>query len=146
LNDEAHHLWDPDSAWNDAIEYVHQTIRDRSGGEIVSQLDFSATPKDNHGRTFQHVICDTPLGEAVDAGIVKIPVIGPGRRACGAPQRQRRRQVSAAPHDRIQTLATLKQEWEKSGKKALLFIMAEKTEAADQIARELNTSSLYSEA
>jgi len=68
LNDEAHHLWDPDSAWNDAIEYVHQTIQERTGGGIVSQLDFSATPKDDQGRIFQHVICDTPLGEAVDGG------------------------------------------------------------------------------
>jgi hypothetical protein len=25
---------------------------------------------------FPHVVCDTPLGEAVDAGIIKTPVIG----------------------------------------------------------------------
>lgn len=145
LNDEAHHLWDPDSAWNDAIEYVHQTIHDRTGGEIVSQLDFSATPKDNHGRIFQHVICDTPLGEAVDAGIVKIPVIGRGEGLVERP--------SENAADRFQQHLMIgykrwllsREEWEKSGKKALLFIMAENTEAADQIARELNSSSLYSE-
>ena len=145
LNDEAHHLWDPDSAWNDAIEYVHRTIHDRSGGEIVSQLDFSATPKDNHGHIFQHVICDTPLGEAVDAGIVKIPVIGRGDGLVERP--------SDNAADRFQQHLMIgykrwllsKEEWEKSGKKALLFIMAENTEAADQIARELNTSSMYSE-
>jgi type III restriction enzyme len=80
LNDEAHHLWDKDSAWNEAIEYVSEKIQEKSGEEsgIVAQLDFSATPKDNHGHIFQHVICDTPLGEAVDGGIVKIPVIGRG--------------------------------------------------------------------
>jgi len=145
LNDEAHHLWDPDSAWNDAIEYVHQTINDRTGGEIVSQLDFSATPKDNHGRIFQHVICDTPLGEAVDAGIVKIPVIGRGEGLVERP--------SENAADRFQQHLMIgykrwllsREEWKNSGKKALLFIMAENTEAADQIARELNNSSLYSE-
>ncbi len=76
LNDEAHHLWDPDSAWNEAIRYLHDTISSRSGGGLSAQLDFSATPKDNKGQLFKHIICDTPLGEAVDAGIVKSPIIG----------------------------------------------------------------------
>ncbi len=44
-----------------------------AGGGLVAQLDFSATPKDNKGHVFRHVVCDTPLGEAVDAGIVKTP-------------------------------------------------------------------------
>ena len=75
LNDEAHHVWDPDSAWNDAITFLNETGRKRGGG-LIAQLDFSATPKDNKGNVFQHVICDTPLGEAVDGGIVKTPIIG----------------------------------------------------------------------
>ncbi len=71
LNDEAHHVWDPDSAWNEAITHLHNTLRSRTGGQITAQLDFSATPKDNKSQVFKHVICDSPLGEAVDAGIVK---------------------------------------------------------------------------
>jgi hypothetical protein len=52
-------------------------FRERNGSEgICAQLDFSATPKDNKGQYFQYIICDSPLGEAVDAGIVKTPVIG----------------------------------------------------------------------
>lgn len=76
LNDEAHHLWDPGSAWNEAIQYLHETCLSRTGGGLVAQLDFSATPKDNSSRPFKHIVCDTPLGEAVDAGIVKTPIIG----------------------------------------------------------------------
>ena len=54
LNDEAHHVWDPESAWNEAIEFVDRSIRERSGSEgICAQLDFSATPKDNKGEYFQ---------------------------------------------------------------------------------------------
>ncbi len=145
LNDEAHHLWDPDSAWNDAIEYVHQTINERSGGEIVSQLDFSATPKDNHGHIFQHVICDTPLGEAVDAGIVKIPVIGRGdglveRPSDNAADRFQQHLMIGYERWRLS-----KQEWEKSGKKALLFIMAENTDAANDIASRLNSDPMFRE-
>ena len=76
LNDEAHHVWDPDSAWNEAIRYLHDTTMSRTGHGLVCQLDFSATPKDNKGQLFKHIVCDTPLGEAVDAGIVKTPIIG----------------------------------------------------------------------
>ncbi|NJL40921.1 MAG: hypothetical protein HC899_32425 [Leptolyngbyaceae cyanobacterium SM1_4_3] len=46
----------------------------------MAQLDFSATPKDNKGLLFKHIVCDTPLGEAVDAGIVKTPLIGQASR------------------------------------------------------------------
>ena len=78
LNDEAHHLWDPGSAWNEAIDYINSTLQKKYGDEggIVTQLDLSATPKDDKGQFFQHIICDFPLGEAVDAGIVKTPIIG----------------------------------------------------------------------
>ena len=71
LNDEAHHVWDPGSAWNKAIGYIHENLHERTNRGLLAQLDFSATPKDNNGKMFQHIICDTPLGEAVDAGIVK---------------------------------------------------------------------------
>jgi len=76
LNDEAHHVWDPGSSWNEAIRFLHDRVRERTGGGLAAQLDFSATPKGDKGQTFKHVVCDTPLGEAVDAGIVKTPVIG----------------------------------------------------------------------
>jgi type III restriction enzyme len=76
LNDEAHHVWDPDSAWSTAIRYLHDTLLSRTGRGLVAQLDFSATPKDNRGQAFQHIVCDTPLGEAVDGGIVKTPIFG----------------------------------------------------------------------
>lgn len=145
LNDEAHHLWDPGNAWNEAIDYIHQTIGERTSGNIVAQLDFTATPKDNHGRIFQHVICDTPLGEAVDAGIVKIPVIGRGEGLVDRP--------SDNASDRFQQHLMIgyerwrrsREEWEKSGKKALLFIMTENTEAADQIAKRLNNDPIFAD-
>lgn len=71
LNDEAHHVWHPDLAWNQALQFFHKEC-----DGIVAQLDFSATPKDQSGKFFNHIVCDTPLGEAVDAGIVKVPIIG----------------------------------------------------------------------
>jgi type III restriction enzyme len=145
LNDEAHHLWDPGSAANDAIAYLHETIASRRGDGLVAQLDFSATPKDNSGRIFQHVVCDTPLGEAVDGGIVKTPVIGKGRKW------EPRAATDASDRFQEQLMVGYarwlksKEEWQKSGKKPLLFVMTEDTEDANQIAHRLNTDALFYE-
>lgn len=145
LNDEAHHLWDPGSAWSEAIAYLHQTIAARTGGGLAAQLDFSATPKDNAGQIFQHVVCDTPLGEAVDGGIVKTPVIGRGRgwteRKHGDASERYLEQLMVG-YARWQKSW---EEWEKSGKKPLLFVMTQDTEGADQIARRLNSDPLFAE-
>jgi len=130
LNDEAHHLWDPGSAWNEAIAFLHSEIYEKTGGGLAMQLDFTATPKDNKGRIFQHVVCDSPLGEAVDAAIVKIPIIGKGeglteRASSDASERFEQHLLIG-----YQRWLRSKEEWEKSGKKPLLFVMTEDTEAA----------------
>lgn len=146
FNDEAHHVWDPDSAWNEAINYLHDAIKSRTGGGLVAQLDFSATPKDNKGQLFKHIICDTPLGEAVDAGIVKTPIIG------RADER-----LSEEPGDNAAYIfdkhlrlgyerwKASQQEWKRSNKKALLFVMCEDTKAADDIANRLNSDEVFKE-
>jgi len=49
LNDEAHHVHDEKLKWNQTIERLHDALRkgarDDTGAGVVSQLDFSATPK-----------------------------------------------------------------------------------------------------
>ncbi len=143
LNDECHHLWDQGSAWNEAIAFLHDRVGERTGGGLSAQLDFSATPKDNNNQLFQHIVSDAPLGEAVDAGIVKTPVIGRGE---GLAER-----ASNDASERYQMHLLLgyarwrksKEEWSKSEKKPLMFVMTEDTEAADQIARRLNSDSLF---
>lgn len=147
LNDEAHHVWDPDSAWNEAIQHLHETIKARTGGGLTAQLDFSATPKDNKGQLFKHIVCDTPLGEAVDGGIVKTPVIG---RADDSLHEDQASDNAAYRFDRHLRLGyerwkKSRAEWEKSGKKALLFVMCEDTESADQITQRLNKDDSFKE-
>lgn len=144
LNDEAHHVWDPESAWNEAITFLHETTRKRGGG-LVAQLDFSATPRNDKGQVFQHVICDTPLGEAVDAGIVKTPIIGHGDQLV-----ERHSDDAAYRYEHHLSLGykrwlASKDEWDKSGKKALLFVMTEDTASADAIAKRLNSDPLFQE-
>lgn len=124
LNDEAHHVWDPDKRGH-LLHPPRPAQPLNRGGGITTQLDFTATPKDDRGQNFKHVVCDTPLGEAVDAGIVKTPVIG---RVEGLHER--------AEHDaanridmqlRVGYSRWLKSrdEWKGSGKKALLLAMCE---------------------
>ena len=138
LNDEAHHVWDPDSAWNEAIEYLHETIQERTGGGLVAQLDFTATPKDNKGNISSTSSATRPWAR-------------PWTRASSRPRSSARRTPVGRTADdnaayryekhlpRLQALEGQPGEWEKSGKKTLLFVMCEDTEAADQIATRFNT-------
>jgi len=145
MNDEAHHVWDPDSAWNEAIQFLHDTIQKRTGGGLAAQLDFSATPKDDVGNYFKHIICDTPLGEAVDAGIVKTPIIG----KAGALVEQATDNAGwkYEMHLKLGYERWLKSrdEWLASGKKPLLFVMCEDTGSADQIAARFNSDPVFKE-
>lgn len=143
LNDEAHHLWDPGSAWSEAIVKMHESLGQDGG--LSAQLDFSATPKDNAGRIFKHVVCDTPLGEAVDAGIVKTPVLGRGKRWADRPSQDASEQYQEQLLVGYERWKMSHEEWTPSGKKPLLFVMTEDTEAANQIAQRLNTDPLYKE-
>lgn len=144
LNDEAHHVWDPGSAWNEAIKFLHETIHSRTGGGLFGQLDFTATPKDNKGQYFKHIICDTPLGEAVDGGIVKTPVIGRADRKLSE-QPDDNAAYKYERHLRLgyERWKASQEEWRRSGKKALLFVMCEDTKAADQITQRLNTDEVF---
>ncbi len=145
LNDEAHHLWDPDSAWNEAIAFLHDEIARRSGSGVVAQLDFSATPKDKAGRIFQHVVCDTPLGEAVDGGIVKTPVIGRGNKWVERTSQDASERYEEQLRVGYARWQKSREEWAPGGKKPLLFVMCEDTEAANQIARRLDTDPVFAE-
>lgn len=144
LNDEAHHLWDPGSAWNEAIRFLHEETSAKGGG-IAAQIDLSATPRDDKGRVFRHVVCDTPLGEAVDAGIVKTPIIGRGDKLKERPDDDASYRFETHLHLGYDRWQASRDEWAPSGKKPLLFVMTENTIAADQIAQRLNTDSAFKE-
>jgi type III restriction enzyme len=133
VNDEAHHVWSEKLKWNETIERLHGTLTDRGAPGVGSQLDFSATPKDQRGITFRHVVVDYPLAQAVADGIVKTPLIGEVHGATvelgeGALGRYR------------QWLDVAVARWRKfheqlspSGKRPVLFVMCEDTQAADEV-------------
>ncbi len=142
LNDEAHHLHDPDLAWNRAVDALHRQSVSKGNSGVCLQLDFTATPKHNNGELFRHIVCDFPLGEAVDAGIVKVPVLGEsdelverGDRKTPAPERY-------AMHLKLgyQRYGQTYQELSKV-RKPILFVMTEDADAANQIADCLDSKS-----
>jgi len=143
LNDEAHHLHDPESAWNEAIAALHQQSLTKGNKGVVLQADFTATPKHNNGDLFRHVISDFPLGEAVDAGIVKVPVIG----------RSEEIHVNESAGDAFEKFRThlllgyqqyehVWNEWSKT-RKPILFVMCETAQAANEITKQLNSDDRF---
>lgn len=137
VNDEAHHVWSDKLQWNRSIERLHDALRERApddeGAGLVAQLDFSATPKDQSGRSFRHIVVDYPLAEAVDDGIVKTPVIGELHGAeleLGDSAVQRyRRLIDAA----VGRWRKFDEDLAPSGKRPVLFVMCENTQAADEV-------------
>ncbi len=137
VNDEAHHVWSDKLKWSESIERLHETLQEKAQGDegagVVGQLDFSATPKDQKGRAFRHVVVDYPLAEAVEDGIVKTPVIGELRGAepeLGDSAVQRyRRWIDAA----VGRWRKFDEDLSPSGKRPVLFVMCENTQAADEV-------------
>lgn len=135
VNDEAHHVWDEKLKWNQSIERLHAALKERSedaGAGVVSQLDFSATPKDQKGQLFRHLVVDYPLAQAVADGIVKTPVIGEVTGATvemGDSVVQRNRQWLDVAVGRWREFD---EALSPAGKRPVLFVMCENTQAADE--------------
>jgi len=136
VNDEAHHVHDQKLKWNQSIERLHEELRQRAGDDsgagVVSQLDFSATPKYEKGGIFKHVVVDYPLAQAVADGIVKTPVIGEVSGAkveLGDSAFQRNRQWLDVAVGRWRAFH---EQLSPSGKRPVLFVMCEDTLAADE--------------
>lgn len=118
-----------------------KTILDLNGGpgdgRVVMQLDFSATPKNSKGDLFQHTITDFPLRDAMRARIVKWPIKIDIKNA--------REYDTDNPVDRfedylegaIRRLEDYENQHKGTGKQPVLFVMAEDTIKANQIAEWL---------
>lgn len=133
LNDEAHHVWDEELVWYKAIA----DLNERAG--LMCQLDFSATPKDQKGNLFAHIITDYNLGSAIEDNIVKRPKIAELE---NVPEIESKK---ASEKYRVQIDAGVNQ-WKamrkviaKTDKKPVLFMMAEDNASADDVAEYLAT-------
>ncbi len=141
LNDEAHHLHDEvKGETGEPLKAILSIARLHELAGVVAQLDFSATPRNNQGRIFPETVVDYPLATAIEDGIVKRPVIG--EITGGAPEvpsddaavRYRQRILTG-----VEKWREFRDALEPAGQKPLLFVMAEDTTSADQIAAYLDT-------
>jgi type III restriction enzyme len=138
INDEAHHVHEEELEWWKILETLHKDLVKRTGKGLVSQLDFSATPKDQNGTFFPWIVSDYPLAQAVEDKIVKAPLVV--------------HQTDRKDPDKYNNAAVAYQEWiqialsrwrehrdafKKVGVKPVLFVMAENTKDADAIAESI---------
>ncbi len=142
VNDEAHHLHDAIRRETGEPLTIWQTLYrldELAEGGIAAQLDFSATPRSQEGRLFDDVVVDYPLAQAIDDGIVKRPVIG----ELGGQVESTSDDAAVRYRQRIGAGVAKWREFRDAlapaGHKPLLFVMAEDTRAADQIAAHLQT-------
>ncbi|MEJ7796580.1 MAG: DEAD/DEAH box helicase family protein, partial [Nocardioides sp.] len=145
VNDEAHHLHDEVRSDTGeplvalaTLARLHELAREHDGG-VVAQLDFSATPRNQQGQIFQETVVDYPLASAIEDGIVKRPVIGElaGQvEAVSDDASERYRQRIGAG---VAKWREFRDAMAPAGRKPLLFVMAEDTRSADQIAAHLET-------
>ncbi len=141
INDEAHHVHDEDLEWHRSIMAFHDNLISRKKKGLSLIFDLSATPKDQNGTYFPWIITDYPLAQAIEDRIVKTPLIV-HQTDKTSPDNRKITNAYNAYNEWIQiALSRYKEHWDcyykKLGKKPVLFIMAEDTKQADQIAEGL---------
>ncbi len=141
LNDEAHHVHHEDLAWSQSLLSIHKELPQG----LSAWLDFSATPKDQHGRYFPWTVCDYPLAQAVEDRIVKAPIIvtkeDDSKQPANDPDRVTGKNavekyafwIDAA----VQRWKAHRRAYRELKVKPVLFIMAERNPQADAIGRHL---------
>lgn len=141
LNDEAHHVHDPGSAWFKSIEDVALRLRQK-GSNLSAQFDLTATPKHSNGAIFVQTVSDYPLVEAIRQGVVKTPVLPDA--ASRAKLHERTSAKFTEQYEDYLHLGFLEwqkvyDEFEKLGRKAILFVMTDDTRNCDEVKEYLES-------
>ena len=138
INDEAHHVHDEELAWYKSILSFHENLQKRKKKGLSLLFDLTATPKDQNGTFFPWIITDYPLAQAIEDKIVKTPLIVHQSDKTSPDNRQITNAYNAY-NEWIQiALKRYKEHYDcyykNLGQKPVLFIMAEDTKQANQIA------------
>lgn len=138
INDEAHHVHDEDLAWYKSIISFHQSLLEKGKKGLSLLFDLTATPKDQNGTFFPWIISDYPLAQAIEDKIVKTPLIV-HQSDKTSPDNKQITNAYNAYNEWIQIALKRYQEhydcyFKNLKQKPVLFIMAEDTKQANQIA------------
>lgn len=141
LNDEAHHVHDPGSAWFKSIEDIVLRLRQK-GSNLSAQFDLTATPKHSNGAIFVQTVSDYPLVEAIRQAVVKTPVLPDA--ASRAKLHERTSAKFTEQYEDYLHLGFLEwqkvyEEFEKFGRKAILFVMTDDTRNCDEVKEYLES-------
>lgn len=137
LNDEAHHVHDPELQWNQIVTKLH----DNADGGLRAWLDFSATPRFGSGAYFPWVISDYPLAQAVEDRVVKVPILvrtNP-EKPKGEKKKKAKAKITASDYTNwIRVGIERLKDHEKASKslpgaKPVMFIMCENVRHADDV-------------
>jgi len=128
INDEAHHSAAPE--WSRIIQYVHDNARN-----FNLQLDFSATNKYYaDGSSFEHIVYEYALKQAIDDGIVKdIEIQTYANMQDKIVLWSDERQKQFLTEEGLKKLEELKQTYADTPVKPVLFILSSITDEADEI-------------
>lgn len=135
LNDEAHHIHDPQLAWFKSIADIHNRLKMKGSG-LTLQVDTTATPKHNNGAIFVQTVTDYPLVEAIAQDIVKHPVLPDlPSRAKLVEKKSVKFSERFADYIHLGYLEWKKvYEEHKHLKKAVFFVMTDDTKNCDEVA------------
>ncbi len=133
LNDEAHHVHDEDNEWNRIIRRIG------SATPILSQLDFSATPRYQSGGLFTWTISDYPLKQAIIDQIVKRPTKGITSGLKDQPSDIASVRYQAYLTAGVERWREYREQLKPLDKKPVLFVMLNSTAEADDVGNYLQT-------
>lgn len=133
LNDEAHHVHDEDNEWNRIIRRIGTTT------PILSQLDFSATPRYQGGGLFTWTISDYPLKQAIIDQIVKRPTKGITSGLKDQPSDIASVRYQAYLTAGVERWREYREQLKPLDKKPILFVMLNSTAEADDVGNYLQT-------
>lgn len=126
INDEAHHTHDEQSEWNKVIRALHAAT------PIISQFDFSATPRFQKGALFPWTISDYPLKQAIVDGVVKRPYKGVAEIA-EVPSEYASIKYKGFLTAAVHRWREYRDQLAGVGKRPLLFVMLNSTDEADDV-------------
>jgi len=133
LKDEAHHIYNLERAWKKILMNLHRDLIKSQKKGIHSELDFTATPKQESGALFPWIIVDFGLAEAIEMNIVKKPIKGIIQNAQEIASKKPTERYRAWIDAGVNRWRKYNKQLSILNKNPILFIMCEDTESADEV-------------
>ena len=139
LKDEAHHIYNYEKKWKNILIELHKHLESNFGKGIISELDFSATPRRENGALFYWLTVDFTLKEAIEMNIVKRPLKGIVSNATEISSKKVVEKYKAWIEAGIRRWREYRNALSQLSKKPIIFFQAPNNEEADELKDYLDT-------